>query len=162
MQTFSSMRRNSTDQNRIAFFFVSAFLLIAQILSSLYPWIPSLAGFFFAYALLSIKQEVRKVSLFIVFVYLSVYDVHQGFYLFSYLFLFIIASELGIYRVEQMTSCQKCILLFYVSVGYLGHYALNFLLSYIANTPPPYFASHYFYLIGFDTLLAFVFLKVRR
>lgn len=162
MQTFSSMRRNSTDKNPIAFFFVSAFLLIAQIFSSLYPWIPSFAGFFFAYALLSIKQEVQKVSLFIVFAYLSFYDVHQGFHLFSYLFLFILSYQFGIYRVEQMTSCKKCILFFYVSVGYLGHYALNGLLSYIANTPLPYFSSHYFYLIGFDTLLAFVFLKVMR
>ena len=163
MQTFSSMRRNSTHQNFVASFFIFVVLFITQILSSLYPWIPPLSGFCFAYVILATKQgSHHKFNLFMVLLYLSFYDVYQGFYPFSYLMLVLISELFGLDRIEQMTSCEKCILMFYIVIGYFGHFALNFLLAYILNAPLPYFSSNSIYWIGFDAILAFIFLKVRR
>ena len=156
------MRRNSTHQNFIALFFIFVILFIAQILSSLYPWLPPLTGFCFAYVLLSTKEESNKFTLFMVLLYLSFYDISQGFYPFVYVILLLIAKLFNIYRVEQTTSCDKCILFFYVAVGYLGHFVLNFFLAYFANAPLPYFSVHYLYWIGFDAILAFAFLRVKH
>ena len=157
------MRRNSTHQNHIASFFIFVVLFIAQILSSLYPWIPPLVGFCFAYVILTMRQgSSSKFNLFMAMLYLSFYDAYQGFYPFSYLMLVLIVELLNIYRIEHMTSCQQCVLFFYVCVGYLGHYALNFILAYIFNMSLPYASTHYVYWIVLDSILAFIFLKVRR
>ncbi len=162
MQTFSSMRRNSADQNYLGLFFFGVTLFVAQVISSLYPFIPSLAGFLFCYSILYFKEEEQKIPLFFTFAYLSFYDLYKGFYLFSYLILFFLFYRFAVLNIQQKTSCQNCVLALYVGVGYLGHYAVNFCMAYFFNAPFPYFSNHYFYFIGVDALLAFIFLRVPR
>lgn len=162
MQTFSSMRRNSTDQNYIGLLTFSVLLFAAQMLSSLYPLIPSLAGFLFCYVILFAHDENEKFPLFLAFAYLCFYDLYKGFYLFSYVIFFFLFYRFARDNIQQKTSCQNCILALYVIVGYLGHYLLNICLAYFFNAPFPYFSNHYFYLIGVDALLAFLFLRVPR
>ena len=77
MQTFSSMRRNSSDQNYLGLFFFGVTLFVAQVISSLYPFIPSLAGFLFCYSILYFKEEEQKIPLFFTFAYLSFYDLYK-------------------------------------------------------------------------------------
>lgn len=156
------MRRNSTYQNTVGLFFFCIALFIGQVLSSLYPFIPSLAGFLFCYTILVFKEEEHKVPLILAFIYLALYDVYKGFYLFSYGILFVLFYPLATQKIQYMTSCQNCILALYVSVGYLGHYLLNLILAYFFNTPFPYFSNHYFYYIGVDALLSFMFLRLSR
>lgn len=162
MQTFSSMRRNSTDQNYVGLLTFSVLLFVAQMLSSLYPFIPSLMGFLFCYVILYVHDENEKLPLFLAFAYLCFYDVYKGFYLFSSVILFFLFYRFARENIQQKTSCQNCILALYVIVGYLGHYLINVCLAYFFNTSFPYFSNHYFYLIGVDSLLAFLFLRVPR
>jgi len=162
MQTFSRMRRNSTDQNVVELFLICILLFAGLVLSSLYTWIPSFAGFLFCYSVLAFKQESARFPLFLVFVYLALYDMHKGFFLFSYALLFTIFYPLATQKLQYMTSCENCILTFYVLVGYLGHFLLNLILAYFLNTPFPYFSNHYVYAISIDALLAFAFLRVVR
>jgi len=162
MQTFSRMRRNSTHQNTVELFLVCALLFTGLVLSSLYTWIPSFVGFLFCYAILAFKHETGRFTLLLVFAYLSVYDVHKGFYLFSYALVFTLFYPLATQKIQYMTSCENCILALYVSVGYLGHYFLNLVLAYFFNTPFPYFSNQYFYAMAIDALLAFAFLRLKR
>ena len=162
VQTFSSMRRNSIDQNYIGLLSFAVLLYAAQTLSSLYTFIPSLAGFLFCYLILFFKNDAHKLPVFMTFVYLSLYDINKGFYLFSYLILFFLFYRFSVENIEQKTSCQNCVLALYVCVGYIGHFLINACLAYFFNTPFPYFTNHYFYLIGIDALLAFVFLRTLR
>lgn len=159
MQTLSRMRRNSTHQNYLGLVFTCFLLLGALILSSLYPYIPSLVGFLFCYALLTCNDETKRLPLVLIFIYLSYYDSTKGFFLFSYVILFFLFYTLAAHKVRTMTSCFNCILAFYVIVGYLGHYLLNLVLAYITNEPFPYFSTYYFYAIGVDVLLASLFLR---
>lgn len=156
------MRRNSVDQNYIGLLSFSVLLYAGQTLSSLYTFIPSFAGFLFCYLILFFKDETQKIPIFLAFLYLSLYDIHKGFYLFSYLVLFSLFYRFATEHIEHKTSCQNCVLALYVTVGYLGHFLLNICLAYFFNTPFPYFTNHYFYLIGIDALLAFIFLRIIR
>ncbi len=156
------MRRNSTYQNPLGLLFFGIALFFGLILSSLYPFIPSLAGFLFCYTIVAFKDEAQKLPLMFAFIYLALYDVHKGFYLFSYAMLFLLFYPLATQKIHYMTSCKNCILALYVSVGYLGHYLFNLILAYFFNTPFPYFSNHYFYYIGIDALLAFIFLRLER
>jgi len=162
MQTFSRMRRNSTDQNVVELFLICTLLFAGLVLSSIYTWIPSFAGFLFCYSMLAFKQENARFPLFLVFVYLALYDMHKGFFLFSYALLFALFYPLATQKLQYMTSCENCILTVYVTVGYLGHFLLNLILAYFFNMPFPYFSNHYFYAIAIDALLAFAFLRVSR
>ena len=156
------MRRNSTYQNSVGLFFFCTALFAGLVLSLLYPYIPSLAGFLFCYTIIAFKEEEQKIALMLAFVYLALYDLHKGFYLFSYAILFILFYPLATQKIHYITSCKNCILALYVSVGYLGHYLLNLILAYFFNTPFPYFSNHYFYYIGIDALMAFMFLRLER
>lgn len=162
MQTFSRMRRNSTDKKYLNFFFFSVLIILGQIMSSLYPYIPSFVGLFFCYIILNFKNENKLLPVFLSFVYLTFYDINRGFYLFSYIILFSIFYQFALNKIQNITTCSNCILATYVFVAYIGHYALNCILAYFFNMPFPYFSNQYFYYIAFDSIVAFMFLRVHR
>ena len=157
MQTFSDMRRNSTHQEPVKLFFFSLLIVTGQIMSSLYPWIPPFSGIFFCYVLLYFDEEGKLLSLSLAFLYLIFFDINRGFYIFSYVILFILFYHFARYKIRDLTRCNNCILAMYVIVGYIGHYLINCLLAYFDNMPFPYFSSHYFYYISIDSLLSFLF-----
>ena len=162
MQAFSNMRRNSADQKYLKLFFLSALMVLGQIMSSLYPFIPSFVGLLFCYILLNFHKEESLLPIFFAFVYLTFYDINRGFYLFSYVILFFLFYRFAVEKIQNMTTCSNCILTTYVFVAYLGHYALNCLFAYLTNMPFPYFSNHYFYYIAFDSIFAFMLFRVSR
>ena len=163
MQTFSNMRRNSTHQNYLRLFSFCLTLLLGQIMSSLYPLIPTFVGVVFCYLILEFhKREEHALPLMLSLAYLLFYDLNKGFYLFSYIILFAVVYKFAIYKMQHMISCNNCILAIYVSIAYLGHYILNCFLAYLANESLPYFSDYYFYYIGVDSLIAFMLFKVER
>lgn len=162
MQTFSNMRRNSTDQKYLKLFVFFIIMLLGQVISALYPFMPSFVGLFFCYVLINFEDKEKIIPLVFAFVYLVFYDINKDFYLFSYLILFLIFYHFAIYKIQNMTTCSNCILAVYVIVAYFGHYTVNFVLAYLENMPLPYFSAHYFYYIAIDALLAFMFFRINR
>ena len=96
------MRRNSADQNYLGLFFFGVTLFVAQVISSLYPFIPSLAGFLFCYSILYFKEEEHKISLFFTFAYLSFYDLYKGFYLFPHTFFSLLSVCCAQYSAKNV------------------------------------------------------------
>lgn len=163
MQTFSNMRRNSADQNYLTLFWISGWLLAGLVMSSLYPFIPSFVGVVFCYLILNFnRHEENAMPLFLAFLYLCVYDLSKGFYLFSYVILFVIVYKFAIYKIQNVITCDNCILAAYVSIAYLGHFLLNAFFAYLDNETFPYFSNYYFYYIAIDSSLSFMFFRVSR
>lgn len=156
MQTFSDMRRNRTDQESLKLIFLALVVVFGQIMSSLYPWIPPFSGLFFCYILLYFHEEGRVLPLSLAFAYLIFFDINWGFFIFSYVVLFMVFYHFALAKIRDVTTCANCILATYVVVGYIGHYFLNCLFSYFSNQAFPYFSNHYFYYIAIDSLLAFL------
>jgi len=163
MQTFSDMRRSSVDQNYLKLFWISIGLFLGQVMSSLYPWIPSFVGVVFCYVILHFnRREEQAAPIILAFVYLSLYDINKGFYLFSYIILFALVYRFAIYRLQNFITCNNCILASYVIMAYLGHFLLNVFFAYLDNEPFPYFSNYYFYYIAIDSILAFMLFRIAR
>jgi hypothetical protein len=157
------MRRNSTYQNHLTLFWLSLWLLLGHSLSALYPLIPSFVGVVFCYLLLHAQdREKNAIPLLLGFIYVCLYDLNKGFYLFSYVILFILVYQFVVHKVQVTFTCNNCILAVYVSIAYLGHYALNTFLAYLDNETFPYFSSYYFYYIAVDSILSFMFFRIVR
>lgn len=132
-------------------------------MSSLYPLIPSFVGVVFCYLILNFnRHEENAMPLFLAFLYLFLYDLTKGFYLFSYVILFTIIYKFAIYRIQNIITCNNCILAAYVTMAYLGHYLLNAFFAYLDNESFPYFSNVYFYYIAIDSILSFMLFKVTR
>ncbi|WP_333803549.1 hypothetical protein [Sulfurospirillum sp.] len=132
-------------------------------MSSLYPLIPSFAGVIFCYLLIHFnRREENALSLFLSFLYLCLYDLTKGFYFFSYILVFAIFYKFAIYKIQNVITCNNCILAVYVTIAYLGHFLLNAFFAYLDNESFPYFSNYYFYYIAIDSLVSFMLFKVTR
>jgi len=153
------MRRSSTEQNYLRFILICLSLVLYQILSSLYTFLPLFVGLFFTYIVINFENEDSKIYIYLSFLYLTVYDLDKGFYLFSSsLFLFIF-YYLFVDKIRNFFSCNNCIIAIYVVSAYLGHSLLNSFIAYILNQDMPSFSQEYFYYIVLDIILAIVLFK---
>ncbi len=148
------MRRNSIDQNYLRFTLICLGLVIIQIMSSLYTILPLFVGLFFSYAIINFSKEEDRMYLYLSFVYLTVYDLNKGFYLFSSLLFFMIFYYFFVDKIRNFFSCNSCIIAIYVVAAYLGHFLLNVFIAYILNQDIPYFSLGYLYYIFLDVVLA--------
>jgi len=155
------MRRSSTDHNYLRLILISIFLVLYQILSSLYTFMPLFIGLFFCYIIINFKNENSKLYVYLSFAYLSVYDLDKGFYLFSSIVFLLLFYSLFVERIRNFFTCSNCILAIYVTSAYLGHFVLNVFISYILNQDRPMFSQEYFYYIIFDIILATILFKGR-
>lgn len=153
------MRRSSTDNQYIKVSLFSLFLIIYQIMTSIYTFLPLFVGVFFAYIIVNYEDEKKRNYIYLTFIYLSLYDLNKGFYLFTYIFLFFLFYNLFVEKIRNFFTCSNCIIAIYVSVAYLGHYLINSFIAYVLNTQGPLFLADYFYYIAIDTVLAVILFK---
>ena len=153
------MRRSSTDQNYLRFTLICLSLVVYQIMSSLYTYLPLFVGVSFAFIVINFENEKSKLYIYLSFAYLTIYDLDKGFYLFSSLLSFLIFYYLFVEKIRNFFSCNNCIIAIYVVAAYLGHSLLNSFIAYILNQDMPSFSQGYFYYIALDVVLAVVLLK---
>ena len=153
------MRRSSTDQNYLRFTLICLSLVVYQIMSSLYTYLPLFVGVFFAFIVINFENEKSNLYIYLSFAYLTIYDLDKGFYLFSSLLSFLIFYYLFVEKIRNFFSCINCILAIYVVAAYLGHSLLNSFIAYILNQDMPSFSQGYFYYIALDVVLAVVLFK---
>lgn len=134
-------------------------LLLYQILSSLYIFMPLFVGVFFTYIVINFEDEKSKIYVYLAFAYLTIYDLNKGFYLFSSIVSFIFFYYIFVEKIRNFYSCRSCIVATYVVAAYLGHFALNMFIAYILNADGPTFSQWYFYYILLDILIAIVLFK---
>lgn len=137
----------------IKFFIFAIILVLIQILSSMFQFFPTFVGVFFCYILLNIEKEEKFFFVVLSFLYLSFYELNKGFFLFSYVILFIIFYYLFAEKIRSNFKCKNCVIFIYVATAYIGHFFLNELLSYILHKPSPNFSLEYLYYIGFDFII---------
>ena len=153
------MRRSSPDSQYIKGGLFSLFLVLYQIMTSVYTFLPLFIGVFFTYVIINYENEKKKNLIYLIFIYFSVYDLNKGFYLFSLLLTFFLFYNLFVERIRNVLICSNCILVLYVIVAYLGHYCLNLFISYILNSASPIFLVNYLYYIIVDSLVTILLFK---
>jgi len=134
-------------------------LVVYQIMSSLYTYLPLFVGVFFAFIVINFENEKSNLYIYLSFAYLTIYDLDKGFYLFSSLLSFLIFYYLFVEKIRNFFSCTNCIVAIYVVAAYLGHSLLNSFIAYVLNQDMPSFSQGYFYYIALDVVLAIVLFK---
>jgi cell shape-determining protein MreD len=134
-------------------------LVACQILSSLYIFVPVFIGVVFAYMVINFEKEKEKIYIYLGFLYLTMYDLEKGFYLFSSLLFFMIFYYIFVEKIRNSFTCNSCIVAIYVGVAYLGHFILNRFIAYVLNHDGPQFSQMYFYYMLIDALLAIILFK---
>lgn len=150
------MRRNSIDKNYLAIVYISLALVLYQVITSLYTFLPVFAGLFFCYILIALNDEKQRVYVILAIIYLLIYDINKGFYIFSYMLFLIIFYNLFVVKIRDYLTCNSCILVIFVVSGYLGHYLTNSFVAYILNEDLPIFSNYYMYYILIDSILAVI------
>lgn len=153
------MRRSSTDQNYLRFTLICLVLVVYQIMSSLYTFLPLFVGVFFSYIVINLEKEKSRIYIYLSFAYLTIYDLNKGFYLFSSILFLMIFYYFFVERIRNFFTCSNCIVAIYVVSAYLGHSLLNSFIAYISNRDIPPFSQGYFYYIFLDVVLAIILFK---
>ncbi len=159
MQVFSNMRRNSSNPNYLKIFLVALCLVLLQIFSNLFQFFPAFVGVFFAYIVINIENEEDFIYVFFSFLYLTYYELNKGFFVFSYILLFVIFYNLFYQKIENSFKCKNCKLFIYISVAYIGCFFLNAFGAYVLKLEYPSFSYEYFYYIAFDFIVSIIFFR---
>jgi len=144
------MRRNSTNPNYLKLSFFAILLVLLQIFSNTFLFMPTFVGVFFTYIVINIGKEEKFTYVILCFLYLSFYELNKGFFLFSYIILFILYYYLFDERIRNSFKCKNCIIFIYIIVAYIGYFFINSLFAYILNREFPSITSEYIYYIAFD------------
>ena len=153
------MRRSSTDKNYLRFTLICSVLVIYQIMSSLYTFLPLFVGIFFSYIIINFEKEKSRIYIYLSFAYLTIYDLDKGFYLFSSFLFFMIFYYFFVDKIRNFFTCSNCIVAIYVIAAYMGHALLNSFIAYILNQDIPPLSQGYFYYIILDVVLAIILFK---
>jgi len=153
MQTFPDLQRNSVNKRALAKIFTAFALIFYEALTSIYTFLPSFFGLFFCYLLFFAESKLRFYETFYLFIYLTIYEIDKGFYLFSFLIFFIIYYNFIAEEIKKFIYCKWCLAFAYVFTGYVGYYAINAVIFFILNQPLPAIGYLYIIYIIIDTVL---------
>lgn len=153
------MRRSSINKNYLSIALLSLCMGFYLIMSSLYTSLPIFVGLFFVYIMVNYENEKEKLFVFLAFLYLTIFDLNKGFYLFSSLLTFVLFYNLFASKIKNFLTCGNCILAIYIIVAYIGHYLVNTFIAYILNQDAPLFSQDYLYYMLIDFILGIILFK---
>jgi len=151
VQAFSYLQRNITDKNYIKLAFIGGFFILYVALSTINPYMPPLLGVLAATAYFVQKKELMWFAL----VYLIIFELDRGYYLFSsWIFLFFYIYYL-IPFVANFLDCKRCIAVFAAFFAYPAYYLfLNLIDAFLLKEAFTFSVGPMLVYMFFETLLA--------
>ena len=156
MQTLSNMRRNSTYHQTLTPYLLFFIAIVYESLASITLFLTPLLGVGFYYIIQHIHDETRYRDFILIFAYALYVEIDRNMLLLSFVFFTIIFYKLLFSSFKKYIHCQLCLVVSYVSIGYLGYYLFNLFFSYLFNIPMPLFSWYYFLFILSDILILLV------
>jgi len=156
MQTFSSMQRNSFYKTNIKYLLFFVFCIFYESLSSIYIYLTPLFGVMFYYLLTNIKNQEKYFQIFLVFLYILIFEVDKGFIPFSFLLFFLFYYFFIFERIEHFFNKKISKIFFHIINAYIGYYLTNFFLDYLFGYAILNINFFYLLYIFVDTLIAVV------
>ncbi len=152
------MRRNSTYHRTLTPYIYFVVAIIYESLASMTLFMSPLLGVGFYYIVQNIYDERRYRDFILIFFYALYVEIDRSLIPLSFFFFTLIFYKFLFRSFKKYVHCQNCLVLLYVSIGYLGYFLFNLFLSYIFNMPLAHFSSNYFIYILTDILIVLVLL----
>ena len=146
------MQRSLTYQEISKLVLIFMLLLVYEVLSSIYLWLPPLLGLAFLLFVYAV-EKMRLELLILTLAYLLVFEADREFLLFSTLFFFTIAYRLGLLKLRLIVSCEKCLKYISIALAYLGFWLFSFIVNQIIWIDLPEFDWHIFYYIAIEAFV---------
>jgi len=158
MQTLSSMRRNSTYHRIVVPIGLFILALIYASLSSMTLFLTPLLGVGFYYIITHIDDEKRYFEMFLISLYSLYVEIDRGLVIFSFLIFTLLFYKLIFKSFKKFVYCPTCLVVSYVTIGYLGYFLFNSFALYILDRPLLDFSKEYIYYVVEDIFFILVFL----
>ncbi|MDY0237894.1 MAG: hypothetical protein RBS42_03425 [Campylobacterales bacterium] len=160
------MRRDSLNLLSLKNIALVSFLILYQVATSFFPLLSPLLGLFFTYGILIKEREVKSLKSldlekYFAISYVIFIELSKGFFLFSTILFYIFYYSMVVEWIKSTFKCRPCIVIIFVSSGYIGVLATNNLLAYIVNRPFFHFSFEYIVYIAIDSFLAILLFKDR-
>ena len=152
------MRRNSTYHKTLTPYLLFLVAIVYESFASMTLFMSPLLGVGFYYIIQYIYDEARYRDFILIFAYALYVEIDRGMVLLSFFFFTLIFYKLLFRSFKEYVHCQNCLVLLYVSIGYLGYFLFNLFLTYIFNMPLTLFSLNYFIFILTDILFILVLL----
>lgn len=155
MQAISYMRRDSTYQNFVKASLFQIFLLIYNILSSIYLFLPPLFGVLFLYFVLLLRKE-RYYSLYSFVAVMCIFEISKGFYpgilfvTYSLVYIFLFPNIVKIF--DNFNAFD----IFYTPIIYILYFILNFFILLFYNYNVDIWSPMIIYYIFVESIIALV------
>ncbi len=147
------MRRNSTYHSTLAPYILFVVAIVYEALASMTLFMSPLLGVGFYYIIQHISDKRRYRDFILIFLYSLYVEIDRGLIPISFFFFTLIFYKFLFRSLKEYVNCQNCLVLLYVTIGYLGYFLFNLFLTYIFNMPLAQFSGNYFIYILTDILL---------
>ncbi len=152
MQTFSNLRRNSSNKNNIAIFALFVLIVVYESIISIYPFLSPFFGVMFLYTF-EIEKSKNNFLKILLFLFIILYEIDKDFVIFSYFLFFYLSKRYVTCWVQNFILSKVLKIVFFVIYAYLGYFLLNFLLSYLFSIFTPILGIEYLFFIIIDITL---------
>ena len=147
-----------------SYVFFGIFLIIYQILGSIFVYLPLLYGLIFCYMFYLLEEKERLFNKFDFRWYFSLFflfftDVSYGFFVFSSWFAFFIFYYICADWIKTNLKVGKFMPIIFVLFSYLFIFILDFTLSFLSDEKITFFSFSFFVSIILECFLAYVFFK---
>lgn len=165
MQTLSRLRRKSTNALSLKYIFGAFILVIYEILSTAFYYLPPLFGVFFSYIIIERKEAQRLLSgmatpWFLAFGFIIFAEQIHGFFFLSSVLVYI--SFYHIFYEWLVVNIKSRLVMFWIfsAACYIGIWAFSDLLFYIFDRELLKYSYEYpYYIVIEGTLSAIIFRK---
>ncbi len=150
------MQRNSFYKTNIKYLLFFLFCVIYESLSSIYIYLTPLFGVAFYYLLINIKDQKKYFQIFLVFLYILIFEVDKGFIPLSFIVFFLFYYFFLFERIEHFLNKKISKIFFHTINIYIGYYLINLFLDYLFGYNIPNINFLYLLYIIVDTLISVV------
>ena len=150
------MRRNSTYHQTLTPYILFFIAIIYESLATMTLYLTPLLGVGFYYIIHHIHDETRYRDFFLIVIYSLFVEINRNMIPFSFLFFTLIFYNLLLSSFKKYIHCTICLVISYVSIGYLGYFSFNTFLATIFHLPTAIFSWNYLLYILSDILFILV------
>lgn len=161
-----SFSKAKNDGGVFCSFLEAGFLLIYEIASTIFLFLPPLIGFFFAYLILEYHSKTRQmqnlgISWYAAVCFLLFAGQIHGLYFFSIIIAFIIFYSIFFNWLFVSLKWRNGLMLIFILSGYLLSWSISVFFSYMQSEQLLSFGIEYFLYSVLEWGLAMIFLRER-
>ncbi|MBX7490583.1 hypothetical protein K4G58_04100 [Helicobacter sp. Faydin-H64] len=159
MQTFSTMRRNSTDKRNLRIFFLVIFSIVYIAITDIYYFLPPLFGV--VYVIAQEKYEEQSFGTFYFFVPFFLYfEASKGLPLLSTLLFILFSFKILLPKFRKFFGYSKIFIPLFIFYAYFGYFAFLYFFGWLFDTPVPQFSLLLALYAGIEVFLIWIFLWI--